>query len=124
MLIEIIKPNCKIVNENGVLIQLVRNGWNQVNVIHSKKNSKRGGHFHKINREAFYIISGKFRLDVSDEKNKESYTFGIGDMFIIQPYVIHNFEFMEDTILVSMYDKGVELPRALMDIHIACGKDD
>lgn len=110
-------PDFVFENENGKLIQLIHGGWNQVNVITSPAGSRRGGHFHKINREAFYIISGRFRLELEEDGVKESYEFGTGDMFIIEPYQKHDFIYAEDTILVSMYDKGVELPRGLKDIY-------
>lgn len=118
MLIKLLKPDFEFENECGKLTQLVREGWNQVNVITSIAGSKRGGHYHKINKEGFYIISGKFRLILEEDGIKEEYIMKAGDMFVISPYQKHFFEYMEDTVLVSMYDKGVELPRNLKDIYI------
>lgn len=117
MLLTKIEPDFIFENECGKLTQLVREGWNQVNVITSVAGSKRGGHYHKINKEGFYIITGKFRLVLEEEGKSEEYMMQAGDMFIIQPYQKHYFEYIEDTILVSMYDKGVELPRDLKDIY-------
>ena len=37
-------------------------------------------------------------------------------MFLIPPYVFHTFEYQEDTILVSLYDEGVERPGSEKDI--------
>ena len=87
MLVEIMKPNFEFKNDEGALIQLVREGWKQVNVLYSKKDSKRGGHYHKISKESFYIITGKIKL------------------------------LLENTIMVSMYDKGVELENGEKDIY-------
>lgn len=112
-----IEPDFTFENEGGKLTQLVRSGYNQINAITSVKGSKRGGHYHKINREAFYIISGAFILTLEEEGNTETYEIKAGDMFVIEPYQKHWFEYTEDTVLVSMYDKGVELPRGLKDIY-------
>ena len=49
MLIEYIKPDFEFKNENGTLIQLVHEGWKQVNVIFSNATGVRGGHYHKYN---------------------------------------------------------------------------
>ena len=118
MLVKIVEPNFIFENEKGKLTQLVREGWNQINVITSVAGSDRGGHYHKINNEGFYIISGKIQLILVEDDVEEKYTFSSGDMFIISPYQMHYFEFLEDTVLVSMYDKGVELPRNLKDIYV------
>ena len=115
-MIKILKPDFKFEDERGSLIQLVHEGFNQVNVITSKVGVKRGGHYHKINQEAFFIISGKIRLILSKDSQIEEYYFNSGDMFLIEKDVYHDFEFLEDTVLVSLYDKGVELSDGKMDI--------
>ena len=38
-------------------------------------------------------------------------------MFEIEPYTIHSFEFIEPTMLVSMYSMGVELADGKKDIY-------
>ena len=37
-------------------------------------------------------------------------------MFIIEPNVMHTFDYKEDSVLVAFYDKGVELPDGTKDI--------
>lgn len=118
MLLNRIEPNFVYENECGKLIQLVRMGWNQVNVITSIAGSRRGGHFHKINREGFFVITGKFKLILEEDNTREAYILNTGDMFVIEPYQKHYFEYIEDTVLVSLYDKGVELPHDLKDIYV------
>lgn len=109
MLINYMDTDFEFKNENGVLIQLVHDGWKQVNVIESRAGKLRGGHYHKYNEEAFYVISGKFNLYVWLDNDKEEYTMEKGSWFKIKPNVFHTFEYIEDTILVSMYSNGVEL---------------
>lgn len=117
MLVSILQPEFDLANAKGRLTQLVSGGWNQYNVIISPKGCVRGGHYHKLNKEAFYLIKGKLRLILEMDGVKEDYIFQECDMFLISPYQNHTFEYLEETILVSMYDKGVELGGGKMDIY-------
>lgn len=70
-LIEFLEPDFKFETDNGLLVQLVHEDWKQVNAIFLKGNGVRGGHYHKFNKEAFYVLSGAFKLVVwKDEKKK------------------------------------------------------
>ena len=117
MLIKIMIPNFKNTSERGVLYQLVREGWKQVNVVLYKKGVVSGGHYHKYNEECFFIAAGCVDLTVWDmEDNKEHYVFKAGDMFKIQRNVFHTFIYNEDSTLVALYDNGVELDDNTKDI--------
>lgn len=107
------EPDFQFRDERGELVQLVHDGFRQINVITSKKGVVRGGHFHKRNREAFYIVSGKLELAVDGETS----LFETGDFFQIEPYDSHSFYFLEDTVLVSMYSDGVEEKNGNKDIY-------
>lgn len=115
-MIKILEPDFKFEDERGVLIQLIHDGFKQINVITSESDVKRGGHYHEINKEAFFIINGKIKLLLSRNNHEEEYHFKSGDMFLIEKNVYHEFEFLENTTLISLYDKGVELPNGKMDI--------
>lgn len=117
MLVNILAPEFDLENEKGRLTQLVSGGWNQYNVITSLEGCVRGNHYHKINKEAFYIIKGKIHLILEMDGKKEDYIFKEQDMFMILPYQNHIFEYLEETILVSMYDIGVEMDGGKMDIY-------
>lgn len=121
MLINILEPNFCFKDDRGTLTQLVREGYSQVNVITSCANALRGGHFHKNNSEAFYIISGKISLEAWQDgsETKEKYTFKTGDMFSIPSNVAHSFLFEEETTLVSMYSEGVEMDNGQKDIYVS-----
>ena len=83
-LIEFLAPDFVFENEAGCLKQLVHDGWKQVNVITSVRGSVRGGHYHKFNREAFYVVSGAFKLVVwQTEDLKEEYSIQQGDFFAL-----------------------------------------
>ena len=116
-MIEIIKPDFVFQDERGNLTQLVHDGFKQFNIIFSKKDVLRGNHYHKENREAFYVISGCFDLIAEKDGNQKKYVFKTGYMFVIPPYVSHSFYYTEDTLLASMYDIGVEHEDGTKDIY-------
>jgi len=117
MLIEKIKPDFEYEDGRGTLTQLVRRGYSQVNVITSKKNIFRGGHYHKLNTEAYYIIRGRCKVTAYKGDERESKVFASGDFFRIGPYIKHDFDYIEDTVLVTMYSLGVELDGGGMDSY-------
>ena len=116
-MVEIIEPNFKFCDERGSFAQLVREGYRQINVLISKAGIKRGGHYHKLNREAFYVIGGSLDLLVNTETESKTYHFKTGEMFVILPLTVHELQFTEDTVMVSMYDKGVEMEDGEKDIY-------
>ncbi len=102
----------------GSLTQLVHDGFKQINVLESKKGVERGSHFHKKSVEAFYLISGSVEVQFSSSDCKEKTIFGTGDFFEIQPFILHNMVFLEDCIMVQMYDIPVENPDGTKDIYM------
>lgn len=117
MLYRLKQPDFVHEDDRGVLKQLIHSGYKQINVIFSKEGTCRGGHYHKINDEAFYIISGSGEIIMNREDHPEKYTFKQGSYFEVLANVRHSFRFFEDTILVSMYSNGVELPDGGKDIY-------
>ena len=117
MLISILKPDFIFDDERGKLIQLVHQGYSQFNIVFSNKGVHRGGHYHKDNSEVFYVISGSFKMAVTQNGQSEKYFFQKGDMFLVPPYVVHSFNYLEDTCVVAMYDFGVEHANGSMDIY-------
>lgn len=112
-MLKCIKTDFEHSDERGTITQLIHNGYKQINVITSKKGTFRGGHYHKKNSEAFYIISGSLKVHVNDD----DYSFKAGDFFGIEPGDMHAFQFEEDTILVSMYSNCVVNPDGTMDMY-------
>lgn len=119
-LIKIREPNFEFHDNRGSLVQIVREGFKQVNVINSIEGAIRGGHYHEKNCELFYVIQGKtilkvWKFDAINEK--EEYEFKAGDMFEIPAFIVHDFTFLANTLLVSMYSEGVELENGKKDIR-------
>ncbi len=108
MMITILEPDFEFGDERGSLVQLVHAGYSQVNVVRSQKGTERGGHLHRDNVETFYVVEGAFLLRVWRGTTEETYEFTSGAMFRIERGVAHSFFYREDTILVALYDRGVE----------------
>jgi dTDP-4-dehydrorhamnose 3,5-epimerase-like enzyme len=111
-----LQPDFVHKDERGRLTQLAREGYMQINVISTGGGAFRGGHYHKTSTEAFFVVRGAFELTVSKDGLEERYTFAENDMFLIPPYVVHSMNYLQDTILVAMYDKGVENTDGSKDI--------
>ena len=109
MLIERINPDFVFDDDRGSIIQLVHKGYKQVNTVFTKKGAVRGNmHYHAVNDELFYIISGSIRLTAKKDEITEEYSFHTGDMFLVRKGIRHHFEFLADTQLIGLYDIGVE----------------
>lgn len=102
----------------GCLTQLVHEGFAQVNVLFTREGVIRGGHYHKICDEAFYIISGSVEttLRKTGESEKEVVTFSKGDFFAIHPDTVHSMYFPTDCLMVQLYSIPVEQPDGSKDI--------
>ena len=111
-MLKTIKTDFDFSDDRGTIVQLIHKGYSQINVITSKKGVVRGGHYHERNEEAFYIVSGELTVTV----NGETAHFKARDFFGIEAYDMHSFNFLEDTVLVSMYSYGVELEDGTKDI--------
>jgi dTDP-4-dehydrorhamnose 3,5-epimerase-like enzyme len=116
--IKFLIPEFDYKDDRGFLTQITSKGkWSQVNYIESDSGAIRGNHYHQLNRELFYVIKGRFYLTLEmNGSNKKVYDIVAKDMFVIEPFVRHSFEYVEKTMLITMYDKGVELENGKMDM--------
>lgn len=105
--ITFLKPEFVHQDQRGSLRQLVSCGWKQINVNTSLAGTIRGGHHHKNNREAFFVASGKFSLKLKTHDKIFEFIMEKEDFFVIEKNTSHSFEFLEDTLLVALYDQGV-----------------
>ena len=119
MLFERLKCEFEFVDDRGSLVQLAHNGYEQINVLYTKKGVLRGGHYHKDTKEVFYIISGAVQVELKNGTEYVDETFAKGDFFLIQPYTIHSMSFLEDTTMVAMYEHAVERKNGEKDIFPA-----
>lgn len=101
----------------GKLFQLVHEGFQQVNILETKKGVIRGGHYHKISKEAFFIIRGRAEVTLKRDGREEKHAFGEGDFFLIHPYTVHSMYFPEESIMAVLYDVPVEQDSGHKDIY-------
>ena len=106
-LYEILSPDFRHADERGELVQLVQDGFVQVNVLKTKRNVSRGGHYHKLAQEAFYVISGSVEVTLSHDRRKGTRVFREGEFFLIPPLHTHSLYFPEDCVMVAMYDRRI-----------------
>lgn len=116
-LYDIRKPDFQFADGRGSLVQLVHEGFSQVNVLESKSGSTRGAHFHKRAREAFYVVNGSVEVTlIKNKETTETVIFRQGDFFEIFPFVLHTMYFPEDCLMVQMYNIPVENKDGTKDI--------
>jgi dTDP-4-dehydrorhamnose 3,5-epimerase-like enzyme len=106
-------------DDRGSLVQLVHGGFEQVNVLITRQGVTRGGHYHKIACERFYIVSGSVVLSALKDGTSAVFEFGTGDYFEVEPLTVHSMFFPEDTVMVVLYDKCVVLADGCKDIYPA-----
>ena len=115
-MLSFLTPDFSFQDERGFLFQLVKDGWKQVNVSKTVKGTFRGGHYHKLTREAFFIIEGALNAVLEKGDKTERHSFKTGDFFVIESYVVHSFTFTVDTLMIALYDIGVEKADGSIDI--------
>ena len=116
-MIQTLTPDFIHFDERGKLIQLCKEGFEQVNVLYSDAGTTRGEHYHKICQEAFFVINGSVIVTLCSGDETREQTFSSGDFFMIEPFVTHSLYFPEDCILIALYDKCVELENGEKDIY-------
>lgn len=117
MLLNKIKVDFDFEDNRGRLTQIVHDGYKQINVLINNANITRGGHFHKVSTECFYVVRGSVNIKVKKDDIEEEYTFNENDLFEIPPYVIHSMYFPEECILVALYDRPIESEDGTKDIY-------
>jgi dTDP-4-dehydrorhamnose 3,5-epimerase-like enzyme len=101
----------------GTLVQLIHSGYQQVNVLTSRKGVIRGNHYHKKSVEAFYIIQGSVDVIFGRENESAEKHFESGAFFQIYPNVQHTMRFPEDCVMLQLYDRHIESSNGEKDIY-------
>lgn len=118
-LIKVLTPDFIYPDKRGLLVQICREGYEQINAVYTKKGEVRGNfHYHKNSKEAFFVLSGKIRVTAEKNGETDEKIFETGEMFLIEEYVKHSFDYLDDTYLVVLYTKCVENADGSKDIHI------
>lgn len=103
----IIKPNFEFKDERGVLRELTRGSWEQLNEYERKKGSIAGNHYHKLMKEFFYIVDGEVlvKLRNVDTGRGEEFVAKKGDSFVVHPYETHALKFSKDSVFITLLSK-------------------
>ncbi|PIR73460.1 MAG: hypothetical protein COU40_01845 [Candidatus Moranbacteria bacterium CG10_big_fil_rev_8_21_14_0_10_35_21] len=99
------------IDDRGKLIGLSQNyKWEEINYIESAKEATRGGHYHKMTKEGFYIIDGKVKIKLHNLANNYQRVFSVesGDFFIVEPEMVHTFEVLEDARWINMLSQAIK----------------
>ncbi len=114
-MIEFIDSYFNYKDERGSISGIInKNLWEEINLITSEKGAKRGGHYHKLTKELFFILQGEIEVITqkinSDNKLGEK-TINIvkkDDIFLIEPYVVHYFNILEDSKWINVLTKKID----------------
>ena len=103
-IIKKIKP--EVVDERGIIANILEEPISHVAIITSKAGSIRGNHYHPKQVQYVYLISGKYE-NLSKDLNKknaetESKIIGPGDLVITFPMAAHAVRFLEDSVLLNL----------------------
>lgn len=92
-------------DERGWILNVLETEIKHVSVIFSKKGAVRGNHFHKVDTQYLYVVSGGFESRSTDVITGQTrvITAVPGDLVKTPPKVAHTETFIEDTVLVAMY---------------------
>lgn len=112
------KPTFEFEDRRGILREVIRrDNYRQLNEVRRHKGQNHGLHYHKINEELFYIISGKVKVEIINVETKEKTEFIAKETegFIVEPYEVHNFIYLEDTIFIVLHSRPFDKDHS--DIH-------
>ncbi len=109
-------PDFCFSDDRGQIIQLVHEGYDQINALFSKKGVLRGSHYHKVSSECFFVLTGSVSVKIEENGNKENKEYHAGDFFKVFPYEKHSMFFLEDCWMIQMYDKPIEYADGKKDI--------
>lgn len=107
-MIKILTPYFVHEDERGMIIGLVQeHNWKEINLVTSKKGTRRGDHYHKFCTELFIVLKGKIRVHLQDVLRPEktmSVVMLSGDTFIVETNTNHTFEILEDSKWINALD--------------------
>lgn len=106
----LISPYFYFKDDRGEIRGLIQDmDFEEINYVESEKGAVRGNHYHKETKEAFFIISGKIRIELTDVETREKKIFMAEDkdFFIIKPNTMHTFYVLEDSKWLNMLSKSM-----------------
>ncbi len=96
------------VDKRGTFRGIINKGsWEEANYISTRAGEVRGGHYHKLTDELFYIISGRIDIEICSVEGDEIERFEVaeGDIFLVEPFEVHTFTCLEDSSWINLLSK-------------------
>jgi len=89
-------------DERGSIWDLLTNETtHHIGLLISKKNSIRGKHFHKKQKQYTLVLSGKIRITaknlLDENSNKEIFDLNEMEMVLLPPFYYHSLEAIQDS---------------------------
>jgi mannose-6-phosphate isomerase-like protein (cupin superfamily) len=106
-------------DKRGTFRGIINSGrWEEANFISTRKGEVRGGHYHKVTEELFYIINGKISIVISnlDGEKIKSFEVSEGDIFMVEPFEVHTFKCEEDSSWINFL--SIKFDSETPDIHL------
>jgi dTDP-4-dehydrorhamnose 3,5-epimerase-like enzyme len=99
-------------DQRGIIQGIINFGtWEEINYITSVEGAVRGGHYHKYTKEAFLVLKGKIKIVTRNlgcsQSDLDEDVVKKGDVFIIDPYVIHTFYTIEDAAWINILSQRI-----------------
>ncbi len=108
---KIIKIQPAFTDERGEIFDLLTTEKvDHVGMLTSKKGSIRGKHYHKIQKQYTFVLSGKLKIvtkDVSKDGSKlEEFEIKENEMVVFPPYCYHSLEALVNSIVLVFTTKS------------------
>lgn len=107
-------------DQRGKLVGIINNGcWREMNILESKKDAIRGGHYHKETLELFYFLEGKVEVVIRNLSNNKvnKLTVNKGDILLIEPNELHTFTMITNAVWINALSQPMDQVGCLNDIH-------
>ena len=94
-----------VVDPRGAITNLFEGRIEHIALITSKKGSIRGNHYHKLDHQYIYLLSGAFEshsCDVPNPKKKQVLQVKSGDIVDTPPLTAHAQKFTQDSVFLAL----------------------
>lgn len=99
---------CKLTDVRGEFLGIVNYGsWQEINIVHSKAASTRGGHYHRKTTEIIFMLEGEAEVVLApchDLQRAERLTLTAGEGIQITPLTAHLLTYPIDSKHIQLLD--------------------
>ena len=98
-------------DKRGFLLGIINSDkWEEINYVETLRNEFRGGHYHKETKELFFIIDGRIEVRIRNifHGDIESFIVTKGDIFIVEPFELHEFICLENSNWINILSKKMD----------------